>query len=116
MQELWERASEYPLFGTLHELSAYHFACVSQRSETLELMDETKCLQEINPFLCVLKVVERKGNETEKLLNLQIGQLIGKGIECLLFFILECLHLPGTYKHIRKHFVSSCITHIDSKP
>lgn len=81
MQELWERASEYPLFGTLHELSAYHFACVSQRSETLELMDETKCLQEINPFLCVLKVVERKGNETEKLLNLQIGQLIGKGME-----------------------------------
>ncbi|XP_047485037.1 phosphatidylinositol 4,5-bisphosphate 3-kinase catalytic subunit delta isoform-like isoform X1 [Penaeus chinensis] len=80
-EELWERASEYPLFGTLHELSAYHFACVSQRSETLELMDETKCLQEINPFLCVLKVVERKGNETEKLLNLQIGQLIGKELQ-----------------------------------
>lgn len=46
----------------------------------MELMDEKKCLQEINPFLFILKVVERKGNETEKLLNIQIGQLIGKGI------------------------------------
>lgn len=78
-QELWDRASEFPLFGTLHDLSSYHFACISERAETLELMDESKCLQEINPFMWILKVVERKGNETEKLLNIQIGQLIGKG-------------------------------------
>ena len=78
-QELWDRASEFPLFGTLHDLSSYHFACISPQSETLELMDETKCLQDISPFMFILKVVERKGNETEKRLNLQIGQLIGKG-------------------------------------
>lgn len=84
-QELWDRASEYPLFGTLHDLSSYHFACISQQAETVELMDEKKCLQEINPFLFILKVVERKGNETEKLLNIQIGQLIGKGIIVFLF-------------------------------
>ncbi|CAL4097544.1 unnamed protein product, partial [Meganyctiphanes norvegica] len=79
--ELWEKASEYPLFGTLHDLSTYHFACISQRAETVELMDESKCLQEIGPFLYILKVVERKGNETEKLLNSQIGQLIGKDLQ-----------------------------------
>ncbi|XP_042215110.1 phosphatidylinositol 4,5-bisphosphate 3-kinase catalytic subunit delta isoform-like isoform X2 [Homarus americanus] len=80
-EELWERASEFPLFGTLHDLSSYHFACISHRAETVELMDESKCLQEINPFMWMLKVVERKGNETEKMLNLQIGQLIGKELQ-----------------------------------
>lgn len=80
-QELWERARDFPLFGTLHDPSSYHFACISHQSETLELMDETKCLQDITPFMWILKVVERKGNESEKRLNLQIGQLIGKDLQ-----------------------------------
>nr|ALY05366.1 phosphatidylinositol 3-kinase [Palaemon carinicauda] len=80
-EELWDHASEYPLFGTLHDLSLYHFSCVSNQAERIGLMDETKCLQEINPFLYILKLVERKGNETEKLLNLQIGTLIGKDLQ-----------------------------------
>ncbi|KAK7076708.1 Phosphatidylinositol 4,5-bisphosphate 3-kinase catalytic subunit beta isoform [Halocaridina rubra] len=80
-EELWDQASEYPLFGTLHDMSSYHFSCVSHRAERLELMDEGKCLQEINPFMYILKIVERKGNETEKMLNLQIGLLIGKDLQ-----------------------------------
>lgn len=79
LQELWERAREFPLFGTLHDPSSYHFACISHQTGPQELMDETKCLQDITPFMWILKVVERKGNESEKRLNLQIGQLIGKG-------------------------------------
>uniref|UniRef100_A0A0P4WF28 Phosphatidylinositol-4,5-bisphosphate 3-kinase n=2 Tax=Scylla olivacea TaxID=85551 RepID=A0A0P4WF28_SCYOL len=82
-EELWERARELPLFGMLHDLNSYHFVCINPQSETLELMDETKCLQDINlfPYMFILKVVERKGNETEKRLNLEIGQLIGKDLQ-----------------------------------
>ncbi|XP_076049000.1 phosphatidylinositol 4,5-bisphosphate 3-kinase catalytic subunit delta isoform-like [Oratosquilla oratoria] len=78
--ELWDKASEYPLFGILHDAASYHFACLGQHAETLELMDETKCYQEINPFNHILKVIERKGHETERHLNSQIGLLIGKGL------------------------------------
>ncbi|MPC56836.1 Phosphatidylinositol 4,5-bisphosphate 3-kinase catalytic subunit delta isoform [Portunus trituberculatus] len=67
----------------LHDLNSYHFVCINPQSENLELMDERKCLQDINlfPYMFIFKVVERKGNETEKCLNLEIGQLIGKDLQ-----------------------------------
>lgn len=67
------------MFGLLHDQTAYHFVCIQIDAETMELMDEAQCLQELNLFIKVLKVVERIGNEQEKLLNIRIGHLIGKG-------------------------------------
>ncbi|RXG68848.1 Phosphatidylinositol 4,5-bisphosphate 3-kinase catalytic subunit delta isoform [Armadillidium vulgare] len=76
--EVWEKASEYPLFGLLHDQNSYHFQCIQVTAENQELMDENQCLHEINLFINILKVVERIGNEEEKLINNQIGNLIGK--------------------------------------
>ena len=83
LQEIWEKASEYPLIGLLPpDQASYHFCCikVSSGSETVELMEESLCLREINMFMNVLKVVKRNiGQEDETRLNNNISCLIGKG-------------------------------------
>ena len=45
----------------------------------MELQDETQRISTVRPFTTMLKVVEKKGNKAEKILNAQISQLIGKG-------------------------------------
>ena len=77
---MWEKASEYPLFGILRDRDSYHFTCVS-RGTSIDCMDENKSLIDLNPFINILKLVERAGDETEKLVNHQIGTLIGKGLK-----------------------------------
>lgn len=54
--------------------------CVNWQAEREELVDETRKLCDIRPCHYILRVVERKGGKAEKLLNAQIGFLIGKGI------------------------------------
>lgn len=79
-QDLWEEASKFPLHGMLHDASSYVFSCVNDMSEPEELVDENKRLCDVRPFLAVLKVIERMGDDkAEKTLNVQISRLIGKG-------------------------------------
>jgi hypothetical protein len=44
-----------------------------------ELVDESRRLIDIQPFHLMLRVVQKKGNRGEKLVNSQISFLIGKG-------------------------------------
>lgn len=80
--DLWEKAREYPLYGLLHDMSGYLFEASSGRSQAqaIELLDEDMSLRDVGPFLTFLKVTERKGNETEKKLNTDIGSLISKNL------------------------------------
>ncbi|KAG1679555.1 Phosphatidylinositol 4,5-bisphosphate 3-kinase catalytic subunit delta isoform [Nymphon striatum] len=79
--ELWEEARKYPLYGTLHDSQHYVFLCVNQTTaEQEELVDEMRHVCDVRPFLAVLKVVEKKNDKAEKLLNAQIGLLIGKSL------------------------------------
>ncbi len=43
-----------------------------------ELVNDSRTLEEAELFIPLLKLVERKGNQEEKLLNAEISNLIGK--------------------------------------
>lgn len=77
---LWREASNYPLFNLLKESSNYVFLCVNQRGKQEELVDETRQLIDVQPFRPLLKLIQRKGDSEEKLLNSTIGNLIGKSL------------------------------------
>ncbi|RZF40704.1 hypothetical protein LSTR_LSTR007995 [Laodelphax striatellus] len=79
-EDLFDEASKYPLHGTLHDASSYVFSCINSMAETEELLDENRRLSDVKPFVAVLRVVERKGDKAERVLNVQISHLIGKGL------------------------------------
>lgn len=79
-EELWEEARKYPLLGLLKEQTSYNFMCVNCMAERETLIDERRRLCDVKPFYNLLKVVEREGDKAEETLNIQIGQLIGKGL------------------------------------
>ena len=54
--------------------------CVNSMAGEEELVNEARRLCDIKPFASLLKVVERKGDKAEQILNAQIGHLIGKGL------------------------------------
>lgn len=80
--DLWDKAREYPLYGLLHDMTGYHFITSAGRSPSMpiELLDEDMSLRQVGPFLTFLKVIERKGNEAEKILNKDISVLINKNL------------------------------------
>ncbi|XP_065176663.1 phosphatidylinositol 4,5-bisphosphate 3-kinase catalytic subunit alpha isoform-like [Sycon ciliatum] len=78
---LWREAevkSQYPLFHQLKESSKYVFVGINKNAETEELVEEKKRFCDCELFHPLLKVVERIGDQEEKLLNAEIGTLIGK--------------------------------------
>ncbi|KAK0150945.1 Phosphatidylinositol 4,5-bisphosphate 3-kinase catalytic subunit delta isoform [Merluccius polli] len=77
---VWRKASSEPLFCALGEPAAYVFTCINQTAERQELEAETRRICDIRPFMCVLRLVAREGDRTEKLANAQISLLIGKGM------------------------------------
>ncbi|XP_014210084.1 phosphatidylinositol 4,5-bisphosphate 3-kinase catalytic subunit delta isoform [Copidosoma floridanum] len=78
--DIWEEASKYPLHGTLRSQSSYVFVCINSNSETEELRDESRRLCDIKPFCCILRLIEKQDNQSDKILDSQIGVLIGKGL------------------------------------
>ena len=75
---LWNEARGYPLFNVLNEPGRYVFVYVTCSAEQEECLDETKPLCEIPYFKEVFKLVEKKGDKEEKLLNARISNLINK--------------------------------------
>jgi len=75
---LWSEARGYPLFNVLNEPGRYVFVYVTKSAEQEECLDETRQLHEIPFFKLVFKLVEKKGDKEEKLLNARISNLINK--------------------------------------
>lgn len=75
---LWNEARGYPLFNVLNEPGRYVFVYVTYSAEQEECLDETKQIYEIPYFKLVFKLVEKKGDKEEKLLNARISNLINK--------------------------------------
>lgn len=78
-QMVWKNASSEALFGALGEPDAYVFTCINQTAEREELEEESRRINDVRPFMCVLRLVAREGDRVEKLTNTQISLLIGKG-------------------------------------
>ena len=75
---LWNEARNLPLFDVLNEPGRYVFVYVTHSAEQEECLDETKRLWEIPYYKEVFKLVEKKGDKEEKLLNARISNLINK--------------------------------------
>lgn len=45
-----------------------------------EINDESLTIKHIDPFFCFLRLIEKRGDESERNLNVQIGKLIGIGL------------------------------------
>ncbi|XP_064642151.1 phosphatidylinositol 4,5-bisphosphate 3-kinase catalytic subunit beta isoform-like [Lineus longissimus] len=78
---LWVEAEKYPLYTFLGDMDCYLFMCVNSAALKEELVDESRRLIDIQPFHLMLRVVQKKGNRGEKLVNSQISFLIGKGLQ-----------------------------------
>ncbi|KAI1309369.1 Phosphatidylinositol 4,5-bisphosphate 3-kinase catalytic subunit beta isoform [Halotydeus destructor] len=80
-QEVFEDVQDGPMFGILHDQQTYIFTCVNiSTAEKEELLDEEKRICDVQPFLSILRLVERKKDKDELQLKSTIGSLIGKGL------------------------------------
>ncbi|XP_030764150.1 phosphatidylinositol 4,5-bisphosphate 3-kinase catalytic subunit delta isoform-like [Sitophilus oryzae] len=80
-EDLWEKASRFPLFGKLHDMSVYIFKIINSMAEEEELIDESRRINDIRPIGGVLIITECRGNSTDNSINVAIGHLIGKGLQ-----------------------------------
>ncbi|XP_055958531.1 phosphatidylinositol 4,5-bisphosphate 3-kinase catalytic subunit beta isoform [Patella vulgata] len=78
-QNLWKEAQNLPLNNLLKDSDSYCFICINQLGEKEELLDESQCLNDIQPFSSFLKLVEKQGDEQNKTLARNINSLVGKG-------------------------------------
>ncbi|CAG5126160.1 unnamed protein product, partial [Candidula unifasciata] len=76
-KDLWHEAKKYPLFHKLMEPGSYIFLSITQDAMREEFYDETRRLCDLRLFQPILKVMEPEGNKHEKMLNYEIGMLIG---------------------------------------
>ncbi|XP_076472757.1 phosphatidylinositol 4,5-bisphosphate 3-kinase catalytic subunit alpha isoform-like [Babylonia areolata] len=74
---LWMEAKKYPLYAKLSEPESYIFVAITQDAEREEFYDETRRLCDLRLFQPILKIMEPLGNREEKMLNYEIGMLIG---------------------------------------
>uniref|UniRef100_A0A3P8V779 Phosphatidylinositol 4,5-bisphosphate 3-kinase catalytic subunit delta isoform n=1 Tax=Cynoglossus semilaevis TaxID=244447 RepID=A0A3P8V779_CYNSE len=77
---VWRNARSEALFSALGDPDAYVFTCINQTAEREELEEESRRISDVQPFMCVLRLVAREGDRVEKLTNAQISLLIGKGL------------------------------------
>ncbi|KAG7227085.1 hypothetical protein INR49_022432 [Caranx melampygus] len=75
---VWKNARSEALFNALGDPDAYVFTCINQTAEREELEEESRRINDVRPFMCVLRLVAREGDRVEKLTNTQISLLIGK--------------------------------------
>ncbi|KAK3755089.1 hypothetical protein QZH41_007575, partial [Actinostola sp. cb2023] len=77
---LWKEARDVPLFDLLRDRTSYVFVCVNLQGKMEELVDETRQLLDVRPFRPILKLIERIGDSEVKLLDSNIGLLLGKSL------------------------------------
>ena len=51
---------------------------ITEDGEKEEYVNESNCYNELDLYVPILKLVERQGNQGEKLLNAEISNLIGR--------------------------------------
>eukprot|EP00794_Sanderia_malayensis_P015189 gene15189-16756_t len=77
---LWIEAKKLPLFDRLKDQRFYVLSCVDSKGGIEALFDENRTILDVQPFKPYFKISEKKGDESEKLLNSKISMLIGKSL------------------------------------
>lgn len=75
---LWRTAENYPLYSSLKPSRWYTLIFVNRKAEQEECLDETQRLSDLQIYKPLFKVLEKKGDQEEKLLSTKVGWLIGK--------------------------------------
>ncbi|GIY91475.1 phosphatidylinositol 4,5-bisphosphate 3-kinase catalytic subunit beta isoform [Caerostris extrusa] len=79
-EKVWERAQHYPLFCLLRDRNSYVFQCVNLlTADRQDQTQENQRLSEVRPFQGMLRLVEKKENEVDILLNNRLNYAIGIG-------------------------------------
>ena len=78
--DLWMEAGRLPLYHLLNDSRFYVLSCVDKNGGVEELVDENRSIFDVQPFKPYFKIVEKQGDEAEKLVNSKISMLIGKSI------------------------------------
>ncbi|XP_065180000.1 phosphatidylinositol 4,5-bisphosphate 3-kinase catalytic subunit alpha isoform-like [Sycon ciliatum] len=81
--KVWSEAKSYPMFNLLKAEAFYVFVGVNMDAEKEELIDEHRRYCDLNLFHPLLQVVEKQGDQDEKLFNAEVGNLIGKRLQDL---------------------------------
>ena len=74
--QLWKQAENLPGYETLYKPNRYALNCYNSRLEKEEIFDETIRLHEFKIFRSILLVVEKIGDEDEKVFNKRVGSII----------------------------------------
>ncbi|XP_035228755.1 phosphatidylinositol 4,5-bisphosphate 3-kinase catalytic subunit delta isoform-like [Stegodyphus dumicola] len=79
--DVWETAQHCPLFSLLKDSECYVFQCINlTTAEREELVDEERRLCDVRPFQAFLRLVEKKGDKQEKIINSRLRSVIGPGL------------------------------------
>ena len=103
--DLWEEAKRLPLCQSLKDSQYYVLSCVDRYGGIEELVDENRSIYDVQPFKPYFKVVEKQGDETEKLFNSKISMLIGKSIADF-----ETMEKDDEVRTFRKKYRTECQT------
>eukprot|EP00731_Ephydatia_muelleri_P037245 Em0427g2a len=76
-QDLFKEAKKYPFFNQLKDQGFYNFLGVTMDGQKEEFLNDNQTLDDLELFLPILKLVEKQGDQEEKMLNAEIGNLIG---------------------------------------
>lgn len=89
-KDVFDEAQRLPLFGMLHDKETYVFKCTNSSTYACEeLLDETKRVTDVRPFLWLLNLVARKNDKSELHRVSEIGALIGKRTFCATYYPLH---------------------------
>ena len=78
--DLWNEAGRLPLFHLLKDSKFYVLSCIDRYGGIEELIDEDRSIYDVQPFKPYFKIVEKQGDDVEKLVNSKISMLIGKSV------------------------------------
>ena len=77
---MFDLAQTLPLFGALQNKQTYICSCVNFTTAEPEELDESRKIADVQPFLKIVRLIEKRDDMASKQLNAQIGFLIGKSL------------------------------------
>lgn len=78
LQELFDEASKYPLHWALQDRSMYVFQAINGGGKREITFDESRTLFDLNPFVCILSLTERKKEKPDEQIQTNIEKIVGK--------------------------------------
>ncbi|XP_065339767.1 phosphatidylinositol 4,5-bisphosphate 3-kinase catalytic subunit beta isoform [Cloeon dipterum] len=76
--ELFDEASKQPLYWALQDKSTYNIEIINCLSQREVSYDESRTLLDVNPFMCLVNLIESKTEKPDEQIQNSIKKIIGK--------------------------------------